>query len=264
VMRKIKVFVFVLFALFQLGCSTSSLFVRRATWKDEFRSKGTPNSRMWSRSVTKPGVQLSAYRDDDRNAYVRNGVLHLRVYKTDDLEVPYKAGRVIVSKEFHFEKGKLVVRAKVPTTPGLWPAIWLNGPKTKNGYFAELDLMEHVHAMGDSCYEAVYHLWGDFRGKEGNHVSYGQKVSVNVGEWHVYELEVLDDVIRMIVDGKEVYVIRKGDYGEEWPEEQEYSLRLAMAYGGYGAEKNGIDDSALPAEMLVDYVRFYELKEKKK
>jgi hypothetical protein len=67
----------------------------------------------------------------------------------------------------------------------------------------------------------------------------------------------------MSVDGKEVYVIQKGDYGEEWPEEQEYSLRLAMAYGGYGAEKDGIDDSALPAEMLVDYVRFYELKEKK-
>jgi beta-glucanase (GH16 family) len=262
-MRILKAFIFSLFALVLFGCSTSSLYVRKATWKDEFRSKGAPNSQMWSRSVTKPGVQLSAYSDDDRNAYVKNGTLHLRVYKTDDLEMPYKAGRVIACKEFHFKKGKLVVRAKAPTTPGLWPAIWLNGPKTKEGYFAELDLMEHVHAMGDSSYTAVYHLWGDFRGKRGNHVSYGNPVPINVGEWHIYALEILDDVMRMSVDGKEVYVIQKGDYGEEWPEEQEYSLRLAMAYGGYGAEKDGIDDSALPAEMLVDYVRFYELKEKK-
>ena len=218
---------------------------------------------MWTRSVTKPGVQLSGYRDEDENAYVKNGKLHLRVIKTNDPDMPYSAGRVIIGKNFHFKRGKLVVRAKAPITAGLWPAIWLNGPKTIEGYFAELDLMEHVYAMGDSCYEAVYHLWGDFREKEENHVSYGQHVAVNVGDWHIYQLEVLDDVIKMSVDGKEVYVIRKGAYGEEWPEGQEYSLRLALAYGGYGAQKTGIDDSALPAEMLIDYVRLYELKEHK-
>lgn len=247
-----------------LGCTSPSLYVRHATWKDEFRSKGTPNLKMWKKSVTKPGSQLSAYRDEDANAYIKNGKLRLRVYKTKDAEMPYKAGRVIANKDFHFKKGKLVVRAKAPTTPGLWPAIWLNGPKTKDGYFAEIDLMEHIHAMEDSSYTAVYHLWGDFRGKKGNHVSYGNPVAINVGDWHVYELEVLDEVIRMSVDGKEVYVIRKGDFGDEWPKDQEYSLRLAIAYGGYGATKTGIDDSALPAEMLVDYVRFYKLKDKKK
>lgn len=263
-MRIIKTFIFLLFAFLLFGCLNSSLYVERATWKDEFRSNGTPNSQMWSRSVTKPGSQLSGYCDTDSNAYIKDDMLHLCVYKTDDPNVPYKAGRIIINKDYNFKKGKLVVRAKAPTSAGLWPAIWLNGPKTKDGYFAEFDLMEHIHAMGDSCYEAVYHLWGNFRGKEGNHVSYGHNVAVNVGEWHEYVLEVLDEFIRMSVDGKAVYVIRKGDYGDEWPEDQEYSLRLAMAYGGYGAKKDGIDDSALPAEMLVDYVRFYEVKENKK
>lgn len=247
------------FSTLLLGCSMPSQYVKHATWKDEFRSRGTPNPRMWTRSVTSPGSQLSAYRDEDENVYVKNGMLHLRVYKTEDPEMPYKAGRVIIEKAFHFKKGKLVVRAKAPITPGLWPAIWLNGPKTKEGYFAELDLMEHIHAMGDSSYTAVYHLWGDFRGKKGNHVSYGNPVAINVSEWHVYELEVLDEVIRMSVDKQEVYVIHKGDYGDEWPENQEYSLRLAMAYGGYGANKTGVDDSSLPAEFLIDYVRFYSL-----
>lgn len=259
-MRYIINFLILFSILLMESCSTSSQYVNKPTWQDEFRRKGTPNTNMWVRSVTAPGDQLSGYCDSDSNAYVKNGLLHLRVYKTDNLSLPYKAGRVIIGKDFHFKKGKLVVRAKAPTTAGLWPAIWLNGPKTKSGYFAELDLMEYVHSMGDSSYTAVYHLWGDFAGKKKQHVSYGQKVLINVGEWHEYELEVHDDLIRMSVDGKEVYVIRKGDYGEEWPEGQEYSLRLAMAYGGYGALKDGIDDSALPAEMLIDYVRFYELK----
>lgn len=246
------------------GCSTSSQYAKRATWKDEFYKSGSPNNRMWKRSVTNPGIQLSAYCDEDSNAYVKNGMLHLRIYKTDDPKLPYKAGRVIIGEGFHFKKGKLEVRAKAPLSAGVWPAIWLNGPATKDGYFAELDLMEHVHAMGDSCYEAVYHLWGDFGGKKNNHKDYGKMVPVNVGEWHVYVLEISDETIIMKVDGKTMYEISKGQFGEEWPTDQEYSLRLALAYGGYGAEKYGIDDSALPAEMLIDYVRFYELKDNKK
>ena len=241
-----------------IECVPSATFSKKAKWKDEFSGKGAPNSQMWTRSVTKPGEQLSAYQDADLNAYVKNGKLHLRILKTDNKAMPYTAGRLIINKDFHFKKGKLVVRAKAPLSKGVWPAIWLNGPKTKDGYFAELDLMEHVHSMGENNYEAVYHLWGDFRGKKGNHVSYGKKVNVNVGRWHVYTLEITDDMIVMKVDDNVVYDIRKNMYGTEWPTDQEYSLRLAMAYGGYGANKNGIDDSSLPAEMLVDYVRFYE------
>lgn len=265
-MKLLKLLMVFYLVLLVTGCATSSQYAWRATWKDEFRGIGSPNKQMWERSVTSSGTsgQLSGYRDEDGNAYINNGKLHLRIYKTNDGVPPYKAGRLFTRKEFRFKKGKLVVRAKAPTTPGLWPAIWLNGPQTKNGYFVELDLMEHVHAMGDSSYTAVYHLWGEFRGKKGNHVSYGHDVAVDVGKWHVYKLEVLDDVIRMSVDGKEVYVIRKGEYGDEWPEDQEYILYLALAYGGFGATETGIDDTALPAEMLVDYVRFYELKESKK
>lgn len=259
-MKTTRLLFYIVFPFLVLGCSSLSQYVSRATWKDNFSHNGSPNVKMWTRSVTKPGSQLSGYRDEDENAYVKDGKLHLRVMKTGNPDMPYTAGRVIVGKGFHFKKGKLVVKAKAPTTAGLWPAIWFSGPNTKNGYHAELDLMEHIHAMGDSSYTAVYHLWGNFRGEKHNHVSYGKKVAVNVGEWHVYELEVLDDIIKMSVDGNEVYVIRKGEYGDEWPDGQEYSLRLALAYGGYGAKKTGINDDALPAEMLVDYVRFYELK----
>ena len=252
-------FVIILVVLHSLNLCAQ--FHKKPLWRDEFNGKGTPNTAMWNRSITKPGAQLSAYCDDDSNAYLKSGKLHLRLMKTDDKEIPYKSGRLIVKKEYHFTKGRLVVRAKAPVSAGTWAAIWLNGPKTKDGYFAELDLMEHVSKMGDDKFEAVYHLWGDFGGKKGNHMSWGKDVPVNVGEWHIYTLEIFDDSIVMKVDNKARYTIRKGDYGEEWPSNQEYSLRLALAYGGYGASKTGIDDSALPTEMLVDYVRFYPSKE---
>lgn len=260
-MRTIKTLLFLVYLVLLAGCSTQARFAKRATWKDEFSGKGSPNATIWARSVTTPGDQLSGYCDSDSNAYVKNGYLHLRVYNTGDNAFPYKAGRVIVNEGYQFKKGKLVVRAKAPLSAGLWPAIWLNGPTTTKGYFAELDLMEHVPAMGDSCYEAAYHLWGNVGGKMDNHINYGQIVPINVGEWHIYTLEITDDRIIMKVDDDVMYDIYKGKYGEEWPEDQDYVLRLAMAYGGYGAMEKGIDDTALPAEFLIDYVRFYKLKE---
>lgn len=261
-MRLLSFFVSGLLFLSLVGCSVSSKFVNKPTWREEFYGSGSPNKAMWTRSVSELNdTYLSVFCDEDSNAYVKNGKLHLRVFKTNDPKKPYKAGRVIIKKDFNFKKGRLVIKAKAPVSRGLWKAIWLNGPRTKDGYFAELDLMEHVHAQGDSCYTAVYHLWGDFGGKEKNHVSYGQNVPIAVDGWHIYTLEVTDDRIQMIVDGRLMYDIYKGKFGDEWPEDQDYSLRIGMSYGGYGAQRDGIDDSALPAEMLVDYVRFYELKD---
>ncbi len=258
---KLKNIFSILAILLHISCST--LYEKRPSWRDEFRKNGTPNKEIWTRSVTMPGQQLSVYCDNDSNVYVKDGMLHLRLFKSDDITRPYRSGRVIANKKYWFKKGKLEVRAKAPLAKGVWPAIWLNGPKTKNGYFVEIDLMEHVHAMGASRYEASYHIWGEFRGKKGNHISYGEYAEVNVGEWHVYTLEISDDNIVMKVDNKVIYDIKRGKYGEEWPDDQEYSLRLALAYGGYGARKHGLDDSALPVVMLIDYVRFYKFKKNK-
>lgn len=259
---KIASFFVILLMLLVTGLEpVPAQFEKTILWGDEFNGLGTPDTMMWTRSVSIPNQkQISAYCDNDSNAFIKRGKLHLRLFKTDNPIIPYKSGRLIINRKYNFKTGKLVVRAKVPVYAGTWSAIWLNGPKTKNGYFAELDLMEYVRSMGIGKYNTNYHLWGNFRGKEKNHIQYPKKVSVNVSKWHIYTLEILDESITMKVDNKLLYAIHRGEYGEEWPEGQEYSLRLALAYGGYGAKKFGIDDSKLPAEMLVDYVRFYPLK----
>lgn len=260
-----KVLKYICFLAIYLIASNSQTFAQfsnKASWHDEFRKSGSPNSMIWKRSVSNPDKQLSGYCDNDSNAYVKRGLLHLRLFKSSDSNKTYKSGRVITEKTFWFKKGRITIRAKAPISAGTWAAIWFSGPNTSKGFHAELDLMEHIKSMGDSQYTAVYHLWGNFRGDPKNHVSYGHNVPVKVNKWHVYSLEITDDCIVMKVDKKPVYIIRKGEYGDEWPEDQEYSLRLALAYGGYGATKTGTDDSALPAEMLVDYVRFYPIIEK--
>lgn len=247
-----------LFLLFICSSLCFAQFSKEPTWKDEFSGKGPLNKEMWKLRVSKESSQLTTYTDNEQNVYLKGGKLHIKLFKSNDKEALYPSGEVQASKKYWFKKGKIEIRAKAPKSPGVWPAIWFNGPKTKDGYFAELDLMEYIYAMGDSSYEAVYHLWGDFDGNKHNHVSYGEKVLIDVGKWHIYTLEVTDDKLLMKVDGKNVYEIVRGQYGDEWPQDQEYMLRMDVAYGGWGASKTGTDDSALPAEMLVDYVRYYE------
>lgn len=256
-----KLFCFINFIIVCGCCKTTVVqYENEPTWQDEFNIDGSPNQEIWTRSSVKGDSQLSTYCPSDSNAYVKEGYLHLVVHKTNNHELQYSAGRVIANKNYHFKRGKLVVRAKAPLSAGLWPAIWLRGPRNKKGYFAEIDLLEHVKAMGDSSYEVTYHLWGNFDGKEHNHKTFWSDVLINVGEWHVYSLEILQDQIIISVDDNTMFKLMKGHYGDIWPDDQEYSLRLALAYGGFGAKKYGIDDSALPAEFLIDYVRFYDVK----
>ena len=48
--------------------------------------------------------------------------------------------------------------------------------------------------------------------------------------------------------------------GEAWPFDKPYYLILNVAYGGWGGSC-GMDDSAFPCEMKVDWIRYYKLKE---
>ena len=250
--------IIVTFFIFVVCVSCSGQFSKLPTWKDEFSGKGSLNKEIWKLRVYKDSSLLSCFTEDERNVFIKGGKLHIKLLKSNNPEALYPSGEVMTNKKYWFKKGKIVIKAKAPKSPGVWPAIWFNGPKTKDGYFAELDLMEYIYAMGDSSYTAVYHLWGNFRNMEHNHISFGNNVLVDIAKWHIYSLEVTDDKLLMKVDGKKVYEIVRGQYGDEWPQDQEYMLRMDVAYGGWGASKAGKDDSALPVEMLVDYVRFYE------
>jgi beta-glucanase (GH16 family) len=46
----------------------------------------------------------------------------------------------------------------------------------------------------------------------------------------------------------------------EWPFDQPFYLKLNIAIGGDWGGINGIDDSAFPQKMTVDYVRVYRKK----
>ena len=54
---------------------------------------------------------------------------------------------------------------------------------------------------------------------------------------------------------------RLADDPRVWPFNKKFYLILNLAYGGSWGGYDGVDDSKLPHQFLIDYVRVYQLQE---
>lgn len=166
-------------------------------------------------------------------------------------------------KNFMF--GRLEVRAKVPKTKGIWPAIWLLG-KNKWGWPAngEIDMLENISQQPDVVY-STFHLSPD--GVSKRDASRGGTVKIDnlSDDFHTYVMEWDKDSIKLMVDDKLVKSIdlNTTNYanGAGNPFRTPFYLILNSAVGGTWCEKAPKDGQGYPVKFLVDYVRFYQTKE---
>ena len=79
-------------------------------------------------------------------------------------------------------------------------------------------------------------------------------------EFHVYGMEWTPDYIQAYIDGVPYYTFRNDGSGsaESWPFDKAFYLKHNNALGGDRAGYEGDDDSHIPAEYVIDYVRVYQ------
>ena len=72
-------------------------------------------------------------------------------------------------------------------------------------------------------------------------------------------MEWQPDTISFYVDHKKFFSFANGKTGyKEWPFDKRFHLLMNIAVGGNWGGAKGVDDSSLPYEMQVDYVRVYQ------
>ena len=192
---------------------------------------------------------------------------------------------------FTFNRGTLICRAKLPCKSGTWPAIWTTGHY--NGwpdgawewpYGGEIDIMEYYpnHSTGLPSIHANV-CWGTDTRWSGAWDSMNVPVeSFGDPEWaeryHVWRMDWDMENIMLYCDGQLINQIElsktangNGSWwgGNAWnagawrnpfkdtdwnPCHQQIFLNLALGGNNGGA----IDDSAVPFEYLVDYIRVYQ------
>lgn len=179
--------------------------------------------------------------------------------------IRYMAGCVETLGKKDFLYGRFEVCAKLGSVKGSWPAIWLK-PTDSTTYGAwpkcgEIDIMEQLNK--DTF---VYHTMHTEYIKVLGHKTdpdYYTTASYNPHEFNVFGMEWTPDKIDMFINDSLTFSYpRIQEEGSvQWPFDVPFFLLLNQILGGWAGE---IDDTELPVQMEVDWVRYYELPENKK
>jgi beta-glucanase (GH16 family) len=187
------------------------------------------------------------------NAAVANGNLVITAKKQRVQSSSYTSARMTTKNKKEFTYGKMEARIKLTLVQGLWPAFWMLGSNINTVSWpvcGETDIMEHINI--DSL------IYGTIHWDNNGHAQYGGKIATTPSGYHIYSVEWDSAAIRWYVDGnkyQEANILNNINSTEEF--HKPFFIILNLAVGGNWPGQT-IDNSKLPASMLVDYVRVYK------
>ena len=243
--------------------SSSAEQVAQYLWHDEFDGE-TIDPTKWTFDI---GTGASGwgnnekeyYTDRKENAYIKDGVLHIRAQKENYKGAQYTSARMLTKGKFAFKYGTVEARIALPTGKGIWPAFWMLGENFDTvGWPAcgEIDIIEAVNSenivYGTNHWAngAEYATYGNNTGNYRN-----QKFELDITQFHTYKFTWDEKYIRMFVDDfmyHEILIENNTGDTEEFHKPFFFLLNVAVAGNWPGFE---VDDSQFPNEMLVDYIR---------
>lgn len=234
-------------------------------WNDEF-SGSDLDTLKWQYQTARAGWvnhELQTYVDGRSPkgqpvTKVSDGSLKIYTFREED--IVYSA-RIYGHRNTGFQYGYFEARMRLPKGKGTWPAFWMM--PVQDGRWpacGEIDIMEEVGVeAGDVV--ATIHC------EAYNHTKGTQKTKVlkeptSEEDFHVYSLLWTADCIRMYVDGKPSLVFPNDGKGDvaTWPFNKPFYPIFNVAWGGDWGGHAGVDESALPLTMEVDYIRVYQQK----
>jgi beta-glucanase (GH16 family) len=248
------------------GADSTSITGWNLIWSEEFDYTGLPDARKWGYDVAAPGWvnhEAQAYTDKRlENARVENGKLIIEARYDNYNNYPYSSARLVTKNRGDWTYGRFVIRAKVPSGRGTWPAIWMlptvwnlgNGSWPDNG---EIDIMEHVGYDPGVIHASTHcnkYVWTN-----GNQKTATTRVNDYSTAFHDYIMEWDAAQIKIFVDDKLYFTAVNENKGwQYWPFFKDFHIILNLAIGGDWGGAQGIDNSIFPKRMEVEYVRVYK------
>jgi len=247
-------------------------------WHDEFDGTSVDSKgwkfENWNKGYVNNELQYyvsGGEFDGVETAFVGDGILNIRAQKyngskkfngTTDINGQVISARMNTREAWKY--GYMEARIKLPKGKGTWPAFWMMPTDQSLGWPAcgEIDIMEEVGVNPNKTSSSIHC-------KAYNHPNNTQKTAERTtkdaeSEFHVYALEWTADYMQFYVDGSTSGCLRfendKKGNNDTWPFNKAFYITLNLAWGGSWGGMNGVDESALPCTMQVDYVRVFQKK----
>ena len=232
-------------------------------WNDEFETGTMLDPADWTHEV-----QSSGWVNHEQQNYVnhqtskgsvvtevKDGALQIHCFQEDG---KIYSGRVYAHVKEGWKYGYMEARINLPKGKGTWPAFWMM-PVNFTGWpdSGEIDIMEEVGTNPNyvsSSLHANAHVHSN-----GTQVTHEMYCAGAEGNYHVYAIEWTQQNITTYVDGKvQLSYNNRGLGHDDWPYDAPFYIIFNLAWGGDWGGMNGVDNSALPVTMLVDYVRVFQ------
>ncbi len=222
------------------------------TWHDEFDTESVDETKWliadghWSHNG-----ELQYYAPDE--VYMNEGGLRLRSRYNPYNGLEFTSGHI--ESTYYQRYGRIDIRAKMPGTKGLWPALWLL--PASRGWPPEIDILELLGHEPNTMYMSNH--WGPLRdgkspGELGQTRTAGFSGPDFTADFHVFSLEWTSDSLRWYVDDVLRFVSTSGI-----PHEPMYLIMNTAIGGHWPGNPDGT--TTFPQYHDIDYVRFYERNE---
>jgi beta-glucanase (GH16 family) len=232
-------------------------------WADEFEAEHYDYD-IWTPDIKGDGFgnnELQYYTGLPKNIFNRDGHLVIKLYKENMGSCKYTSGKLWSVVDKYFLYGLVEARFRLPEGIGTWPAIWMMPKYSIYGnwpHSGEIDIFEWVGYDPTNLYGSAL-----MAGREsGEHTERGiADLEGHESEFHTIIFEWTPEYMKWFLDGalfNEYYKSESNGETRLWPFDQEFYLILNLAYGGDWGGQRGVDDSKLPQEFLIDYVRVYQ------
>jgi beta-glucanase (GH16 family) len=248
----------------------------KLVWSDEFDTDGQPNSANW-------GYEWGFVRNEElqwyqpENARCENGMLIIEAKRERKANPNYSQGSSnwkenrqyaeytsssLLTRGLHsWMFGRLEMRARIDTRPGLWPAFWTLGVSGDWPHCGEVNIMEYYRGMvlaniawgAEQKWQAV---WDDFR---------LPIAGLNDPDWsdrfHVWRMDWDKESIRLYLDDTllnfaDLSTTINRDAEGKNPFLQPHYIIVNLAIGGTaGGDPSG---TVFPARYEIDYIRVYQ------
>lgn len=230
-------------------------------WSDEFDGNAV-NTSNWTYEQGGNGWgnnELENYTDRRQNSFVSNGNLIIEARRETVGSNDYTSARMVTKNKKVFKYGRIDIRAKLPKTQGIWPALWMLGNNIDAvGWPAcgEIDIMELLGQEPSKMYTTLH-----YGSSAATHQSYGTNYSLT-GEtfdekFHVFSVDWKEDSVKMYVDDNQVFACNKSVVGVPYPFNDDFFFIFNIAVGGnWPGSPDGT--TAFPQRMFVDYVRVFQ------
>ena len=247
----------------------------KLVWADEFNKNGPVDTNTWryERGFVR-NKEFQWYQPE--NVTCKNGYLIIEAKKTHYPNplyskadttwkksrefVEYTSGAIETAGKKTWKYGRFVMRARISTGMGLWPAFWTLGEKGPWPSKGEIDIMEFYKnnllaniALGTE--KPGKALWYSTRKPIS---TFGKDWS---GKFHVWRMDWDENGISLYVDDMLLNQVKKDSLNNRnelgiKPYQQPHYILLNLAIGG----QSGGDPSqtAFPNKFEVDYVRIYQ------